>query len=168
LTMMETMNVDYDRWWWTLTMTNGNKRRWTSITMDNNGRWSWWIVMDVDYDERQWTLIATNDDCDRRRWTLTLIDYDWVWRTTMDGDDNEWWRQRMTDSNERGYRVIRVHELSNNGVQKKKSLESSRWGLQLCFRPHLNARSIRKVMGLQSCGSPNLGNFKTPTWESRD
>jgi len=22
-------------------------------------------------------------------------------------------------------------------------------------------------MGLQSCGSPNFGNFETPTWESR-
>ncbi len=47
-------------------------------------------------------------------------------------------------------------------------LESSRRGLQLCFRPHLNQRSPRKVMGPQSCRSPSCGNFGTLTWESRD
>jgi len=47
-------------------------------------------------------------------------------------------------------------------------LESSQQGLQLCFRPHLNRRSTQKVMGPQSCGSLNFGNFKTPTWEFRD
>jgi len=47
-------------------------------------------------------------------------------------------------------------------------LESSRWGLQLYFRPYLNQRSAHKVMRLQSRGSPNFGNFGTPTWESRN
>jgi hypothetical protein len=47
-------------------------------------------------------------------------------------------------------------------------LKSSRQRLQLCFRPHLNQRFTRKVMAPQSHKSPNLGNFKTPTWESRD
>ncbi len=47
-------------------------------------------------------------------------------------------------------------------------LERSRRKLQLCFRPHLDPRSTRKVIGLQSCKSPNLGDFGTPTWESRD
>jgi hypothetical protein len=42
-----------------------------------------------------------------------------------------------------------------------------RW-LQLCFRPHLNRRSVHKVMGLQSYRCLNFGNFETPTWESRD
>ncbi len=43
-------------------------------------------------------------------------------------------------------------------IQLKKS-----WlGLQLCFRPHLNWRSAHKVMGPQSCKSPNFGNFGTP------
>jgi hypothetical protein len=41
-------------------------------------------------------------------------------------------------------------------------------GLQLCFRPHFNWKSARKVMGPQSCGSPNLGNFGTFIWESQD
>jgi len=40
------------------------------------------------------------------------------------------------------------------------SLESSRRGLQLYFRPHLNRRITHKVMGLQSCESPNFGNFR--------
>jgi len=31
-----------------------------------------------------------------------------------------------------------------------------------------NWRCARKVMGLQSCGSPSCENFGTPTWESRD
>jgi hypothetical protein len=48
------------------------------------------------------------------------------------------------------------------------SLERFRWGLQLCFRSNLDPRSARKVMGLQSRGNPNLGNFGTHTWESRD
>jgi hypothetical protein len=47
-------------------------------------------------------------------------------------------------------------------------LKRSWWGLQLCFRPHLNQRAARKVMAPQSRESPNLGDFKTPTWESRD
>jgi len=47
-------------------------------------------------------------------------------------------------------------------------LERSRWVLQLCFRLHLNRRSADKIMGPQSCKNPNLGNFRTPTWESWD
>jgi hypothetical protein len=46
------------------------------------------------------------------------------------------------------------------------SLQSSQQRLKLCFRTHFNQRIAHKVMGLQSCKSPNLGNFKTPTWES--
>jgi hypothetical protein len=47
-------------------------------------------------------------------------------------------------------------------------LESSWQGIKLFFRPHLNQRFTHKVMGPQSHGSPNFGNFGTPTWESRD
>jgi hypothetical protein len=47
-------------------------------------------------------------------------------------------------------------------------LEISQRGLQLCFRPHFHWRSSHKVMGPQSHGSPNFGNFETPIWESRD
>ncbi len=31
---------------------------------------------------------------------------------------------------------------------------------------HLNRRSTHKVMGLESCKSPNFGNFETPTWDN--
>jgi hypothetical protein len=48
------------------------------------------------------------------------------------------------------------------------SLERSRRGLQLRFKPHPNRRFAQEVMNPQSCGSPNLSNFGTPTWESRD
>ncbi len=41
------------------------------------------------------------------------------------------------------------------------SLKSSWKGLQLCFRPNLNRRPAHKVMGPQSHGRPNLGNFGT-------
>jgi hypothetical protein len=41
-------------------------------------------------------------------------------------------------------------------------LERSRRELQLCFRPHLNRRSARKVMGLQSRENLNLSDFGTP------
>jgi len=41
-------------------------------------------------------------------------------------------------------------------------LKRSWWGLQLCFRPHLNQRAARKVMAPQSRESPNLGDFGTP------
>jgi len=40
--------------------------------------------------------------------------------------------------------------------------------LQLCFRPHLNRRSARKVMGLQSRDSPSWWDFGIPTRESRE
>jgi hypothetical protein len=46
-------------------------------------------------------------------------------------------------------------------------LESSQWGLQLFFRPHLNRRPAHKIMALQSHGSPNFGNFEIPKWELR-
>jgi hypothetical protein len=36
-------------------------------------------------------------------------------------------------------------------------LESLWLGLQLYFRPHFNQRFTHKVLGPQSCGSPNLG-----------
>jgi hypothetical protein len=38
-------------------------------------------------------------------------------------------------------------------------LKSSPQGLQLCFRPHLNWRPTKKVIGPQSCKSPKLENF---------
>jgi hypothetical protein len=47
-------------------------------------------------------------------------------------------------------------------------LESSPPSLRLCFRPHYNRRSAREVMHPQSHGNPSYGNFRTPTWESRD
>jgi hypothetical protein len=47
-------------------------------------------------------------------------------------------------------------------------LESSRRRLQLCFKPHLDQRSIHKVMRPQSCGSLNSRNFGIPIWESHD
>jgi hypothetical protein len=47
-------------------------------------------------------------------------------------------------------------------------LERFRRGLQLCFRPHLNRRSIHKVMGPQSYKSLNWRNFGIPTLESWD
>jgi hypothetical protein len=37
-----------------------------------------------------------------------------------------------------------------------------RWGLQLCFRPHLNWKSAQKITHPQSRGNPNFGNFRTP------
>jgi hypothetical protein len=43
-------------------------------------------------------------------------------------------------------------------------LESSRRGLQLCFRPYLNRRFAHKVMGPQSHGSLNFGNLRFPLW----
>jgi len=45
-------------------------------------------------------------------------------------------------------------------------LERSRRDLQLCFRPHRDPRSTRKVMELQSPGSPIWRDFGTPTRES--
>jgi hypothetical protein len=41
-------------------------------------------------------------------------------------------------------------------------LESSQQGIQLFSKPHLNRRFTKENMGLQSCGSPNFGNFGIP------
>jgi hypothetical protein len=43
-------------------------------------------------------------------------------------------------------------------VKCNTSLESSWWGLQLCFRPHHDQMSAKEVMCPQSCGSPNSWN----------
>jgi hypothetical protein len=58
----------------------------------------------------------------------------------------------------------------NTGLQTTCDipLESSRRELQLCFRPRRNPRFSRKVMRLQSRGSPGWRSFGTPTRESRD
>ncbi len=48
------------------------------------------------------------------------------------------------------------------------TIGNSQRGLQLCFRPQLHQRFTQKVMGPQSCESPNFGNFGTSTWESQD
>ncbi len=47
-------------------------------------------------------------------------------------------------------------------------LESFQQGLQYRFKPHLDWRSTKEVIISQSCKSFNLGDFGTPTWESRD
>jgi hypothetical protein len=47
-------------------------------------------------------------------------------------------------------------------------LKSSWRELQLCFRPCFDPRSARKVMGLQSRGSPSWRDFGTPSRESRE
>jgi hypothetical protein len=61
--------------------------------------------------------------------------------------------------------LVHVLVFSRNYVQVACHipLESSRGELQLCCKPHLNRRSTRNVMDPQSHGSPNLGNFGTPT-----
>jgi hypothetical protein len=48
------------------------------------------------------------------------------------------------------------------------SLKSSRRGLQLWFRSCPDRRSALEVIVPQSCRTPILGDFGTPTWESRD
>jgi hypothetical protein len=48
------------------------------------------------------------------------------------------------------------------------TLESSWWKLQLCFKSHLDLRSARKVMGLQSRENPQWRHFETPPRESRE
>jgi len=53
-------------------------------------------------------------------------------------------------------------------VKCNTPLESSRWKLQLCFKPRSNPSSGRGVMSVQSPGSPNRDNFGTPLWESRE
>jgi hypothetical protein len=47
-------------------------------------------------------------------------------------------------------------------------LESSWRGIQLCFRPHLDKRFAKEVMGLQSRRNLDFGNFGIPTWESQN
>jgi hypothetical protein len=47
-------------------------------------------------------------------------------------------------------------------------LERSWQRLQLRFRPHPDRRYAQEVIVSQSCRTPNLGDFGTPIWESRD
>ncbi len=57
----------------------------------------------------------------------------------------------------------------NNGLQTTCDipLESSRRGLQLCFRPRGDRSSAQEVMRPQSPGSPGWRDFGTPMRESR-
>jgi hypothetical protein len=47
-------------------------------------------------------------------------------------------------------------------------LESSQRGLQLWLRPRPDRKYAPEVIVPQSCGTPILNDFRTPTWESRD
>jgi len=38
----------------------------------------------------------------------------------------------------------------------------------ILLRLHFNQGFAHKVMGFQSCGSPNFENFEAPIWESHD
>jgi len=40
-------------------------------------------------------------------------------------------------------------------------LKKIRQGLQLCFRPHFNQRFSQEIMGVQSGGNANFGNYGT-------
>jgi hypothetical protein len=42
------------------------------------------------------------------------------------------------------------------------SLESFQQGLQLCLRTNLHQKFTKEIMGFQSGGSPNFGNFGIP------
>ncbi len=53
-------------------------------------------------------------------------------------------------------------------VRNRPEIFGFRRELQLCFKPHFDPRSARKVMGLQSPGSPVVRDFGTPTRESRE
>jgi hypothetical protein len=53
-------------------------------------------------------------------------------------------------------------------VAHNMPLKSYWLGLQLWLKHHYNCRSTHKVMRAQSCGSPNIDNFKTPIWVSQD
>jgi len=53
-------------------------------------------------------------------------------------------------------------------VKCDTSLESSGGKLQLWSKPRPDPSLGRKVMSVQSPGSPNRDNFGTPLWESRE
>jgi len=82
--------------------------------------------------------------------------------------DSRIFKGRLQGSNSLDWRVFYTIEKFLERRYLNIPLKSSRWGIQLCFRPHFNQRSANKVMGLQSHGSPNFGNFQTPTWDSWD
>jgi len=48
------------------------------------------------------------------------------------------------------------------------ALESSQRELQLWLRPRPDPSLGRRVMSVQSPGTPTRDNFGTPTWESRE
>jgi hypothetical protein len=53
-------------------------------------------------------------------------------------------------------------------VACNRPLKSSWWRLQLCFKPHSDRKSAHEVIASQSRRNSNLGNFRTPIWESQD
>jgi hypothetical protein len=61
---------------------------------------------------------------------------------------------------------IDLFPMSDSGVQHGVEKLSTR--ATTLLRPHRDPRSARKVMGLQSPGSPIWRDFGTPTRESRE
>jgi hypothetical protein len=133
--------------------------------------------------ESQWTPKSLEGDCRRKNsmvWKVIFIIGEllergclkWVCMTHLDIWNTSDGQKKGQESNwQFDSRPLKVRNRPNFfcvQVTCNIPLESSRQGLQLCFRPHLNQSFARKVIGMQSCRSPNVNNFETPTWESRD
>jgi hypothetical protein len=77
-----------------------------------------------------------------------------IWNTSY-GQKKSWGSNWQFDS--QTLKVENWPRFPSVQVARDISLESSRWGLQLCYRPYLNQRSVHKVMGSKVVGIPTLG-----------
>jgi hypothetical protein len=93
----------------------------------------------------------------------------WVCMTHLDTSNTNYGQKKGWESNCQltpNHKKSRITPISLCAGGVLHTLESSQQRLQLCVRPYLNQRFAHKVMGPQSCESPNFGNFGTPTWDS--
>jgi len=131
------------------------------------------------------------------RWTSEFLEGDWRGQNSMDwGDLYIIWK--LLERRYLKWAPIIQLDIWNTSYGQKKGWESNwqfdsrplkvgnrpnfcacRWRATYCWKALdegynfsldliSNQRSAHKVMAPQSRGSPNLGNFGTPTWESQD
>jgi hypothetical protein len=96
----------------------------------------------------------------------------WVCMTHLDTSNTSYGQKKGRESNcQIWLSNIKSRELPQFACMQVAwdiPLENPWQGLQLYFRLHLDQRLAHKIMALQSCRSPNFGNFVTRTWEFRN
>ncbi len=160
----------------------GFTRMWAKRGARECGRvWEWTLTLPNELPfwelESQWTLETSENDCKGQNPSPWEVFYTirkllkrkcpkWARMTHLDICNTSYGQKKGQESNSQfDSRPQKSRESTwfpCVQVVRDTSLESSQWGLQLCFRSRPNQRSTPEVIVSQNCKIPSLGDFGTP------